>query len=116
MEELQIERLYDDTRNLYSVTMELLNQCNWRCKHCYLDDAKVELELEKVYEIIDDARALGALCIRLSGGEVTIYPYLDQVIAYARKRYMSVSLLSNMSMMSGKVFSCIERYGLVVSK
>ena len=112
MEELQIEKLYDDTRNLYSVTMELLNQCNWRCKHCYLDDAKVEIELEKVYEIIDDARALGALCIRLSGGEVTIYPYLDQVIAYARKRHMSVSLLSNMSMMSDKVFSCIEHYGL----
>ena len=112
MEELQIEKIYDENRVLYSVTMELINQCNWKCKHCYLDDAKTKLELAKVCEIIDDARTLGALSIRLSGGEVTLYPNLDKVIAYARKKHMSVSLLSNMSMMSERVFSCIQQYGL----
>lgn len=107
MEEIDISSIYDQYRLLETITIEVCNQCNWNCKHCYLDAEKDELDPNTIYKIIDDARALGAFEIRLSGGEATIYPYLEQVITYARKRYMNVTLLSNMSMLSENVGKCI---------
>ncbi len=107
-----IMKIYDENRMLHTVTVEVNNHCNWRCKHCYLDDKNISLEPQKIFEIIDDARKLGAFELKLSGGEVTLYPQLEKIITYARKKYLNVILLSNMSMLSEPVFSCIQKYGI----
>ncbi len=113
MKELNVDKLYDENKFLQTITIELTNACNWRCKHCYLDDSKVEIiPIEKIYEIIDEARDLGVFNLRLSGGEISTYPYLSDAISYARKRYMNVALLSNMSVINDDVWYCIEEYGL----
>lgn len=113
MKELNIDKIYDNKRFLQTITIELTNMCNWRCKHCYLDDSNIELmSLDKIYEIIDEAREIGVYNLRLSGGEISTYPQLSKIITYARKRYMNVSLLSNMSVLDDEVLSSIEKYGL----
>lgn len=70
------------------------------------------MDINKVYEIIDDARKLGAYDLRLSGGEVTTSPQLGNIIKYARERYMNVTLLSNMSRLDNDVINCIKKYGI----
>lgn len=112
MEEFNIEKEYDEKRALESVTIELINQCNLSCKHCYLTKDKRHLDKKKVYELIDDARRLGAFSIRLSGGEAMLHPDLEEIITYARRKYMRVSILSNMSVMSERIYECIKRYGV----
>lgn len=72
MELAEIHKLYEENRVLKTVTIELVNQCNWKCKHCYLDRDVSTLDISKVFEIIDDARDLGAFEVRLSGGEVMV--------------------------------------------
>ncbi len=67
----ELNKVYEDNRLLKTITIEIVNQCNWRCKHCYLDSTKIDMEINKIYEIIDDARSLGAYELRLSGGEIT---------------------------------------------
>lgn len=112
---MQIEdltTLYEKNRLLKTVTIEITNLCNWRCKHCYLDNQKIDIDLEKIFAIIDDARKLGAFELRLSGGEVTIYPKLPEIIKYAREKYMNVTLLSNMCLLPDELLNCINKYGI----
>ena len=35
--------LYEKNRLLKTVTIEITNLCNWRCKHCYLDNQKIDI-------------------------------------------------------------------------
>lgn len=109
---IELDEIYEKNRLLKTVTIEIVNQCNWHCKHCYLDNKKIDMDINKIYEIIDDARKLGAYELRLSGGEVTTSPYLGNIIRYARERYMNITLLSNMSKLEPDVIACIERYGI----
>lgn len=108
----EINKIYEDNRILKTITIEIVNQCNWNCKHCYLDKKILYLKKEKIFEIIDQARDLGAFEVRLSGGEVTISPYLADIISYARTRYMNVILLSNMWQLKADVLECIKTYGI----
>ena len=93
----ELDEIYEKNRLLKTVTIEIVNQCNWHCKHCYLDNKKVDMDINKIYEIIDDARKLGAYELRLSGGEVTTSPHLGNIIRYARKRYMNITLFLSVS-------------------
>lgn len=108
----EIENVFKEHRTLYSFTIELVNHCNWSCKHCYLDKDIIFLPKEKVYEIINEARALGAYQIRLSGGEITTRKDLHEIIKYAREKYLSVVLLTNLSVLNHNVYECIQEYGV----
>lgn len=108
----ELNDIYEKNRILKTITIEIVNQCNWNCKHCYLDRKKIDMDINKVYEIIDDSRSLGAYELRLSGGEVTTSPHLGKIIQYARERYMDVTLLSNMSRLDNDVLNCIKKYGI----
>lgn len=108
----QIENLFKEHKTLYSFTIELVNHCNWECKHCYLDKEKISIQTDKVFEIINEARKLGAYQLRLSGGEITIHKDLHEIIKYARKQYLSVVLLTNLSILKPNVYECIAEYGV----
>lgn len=108
----EINDIYEKNRILKMVTIEIVNQCNWNCKHCYLDKEKIDMDINKIYEIIDDARKLGAYELRLSGGEVTTSPNLGKIIQYARNSYMNVTLLSNMSRLDNDIIECVKKYGI----
>lgn len=36
----ELNEIYEKNRILKTVTVEIVNQCNWNCKHCYLDRKK----------------------------------------------------------------------------
>lgn len=108
----QIENCFKEHKTLYSLTIELVNHCNWECKHCYLDKEKISMQKEKVFEIINEARKLGAYQLRLSGGEITIHKDLHEIIEYARKQYLSVVLLTNLFILKQNVYECIAEYGV----
>lgn len=40
MELHDVDNYYEKNFFLKTVTIELLNHCNWNCKHCYLDKKK----------------------------------------------------------------------------
>ncbi len=80
MDNISIEQLYIKGRNLYTVTIELINECNWHCKHCYLDNNKMELPPSMVYEIIDNANTKKIARLRVYSQR-----YEVQIISRIRK-------------------------------
>lgn len=112
MELEEIEKIYQKERILKTITIEIVNQCNWRCKHCYLDSYKQIIDKETIFKIIDDAKALGAFEIKLSGGEAMLHPDVVEIVHYIRRKYMNVIFLSNISILGEKMIDCIRRYGI----
>ena len=82
-------------RNIY---IYLTNNCNERCRHCYMfaGDVKfTELTPEQWMGVIDDFSENGGTGITFTGGEVTVYRGFDRVIRHAHEAGVKVTVLSN---------------------
>jgi hypothetical protein len=77
-------------------TIETNRTCNIRCRCCYNLDRDGVKPLELVKKEIDTAAAKRRLqVITLLGGEPTLHPDLDRIIAYVKRRGMMCQLLTN---------------------
>ena len=108
-------------KKFHVVNYHITNRCNYHCTYCFgkfngqkdpsLDDAKKIVENIALYfaqKNITDGR------INFAGGEPTLYKHLDELIDYASSLGLSVSIVTNGSLLTlerirswqGKV-SCI---------
>ncbi|MCJ7484062.1 MAG: radical SAM protein [Thermodesulfovibrionales bacterium] len=85
---------------LTTLEIEILTRCNERCIHCYIphNQKTVVMGFELAERTIEQARALGAVEIMISGGEVLMHPELRRIIASARKYDLSMTLFTNLTM------------------
>lgn len=100
----RIQDLYNEgycERNLVSLTIELLNSCNWNCRHCYLPQhTNMGLEFDIVANILEQARDLNILEVVLTGGEIFLRKDIFDIIEKARSLYLRVYLYSNASLLT----------------
>lgn len=79
-----------------SVMIELLTQCNLKCKHCYIPEhIDRGMTLEKIKVLLNELRDMGILNVSLTGGEIFLRNDIFDIIEYARGLNMRVFLLSN---------------------
>ncbi len=67
--------------------MELTNQCNLRCRHCYAGSGEKldnELSTAEVKGLLEELSRLGSVEVEFSGGEPLLRPDLFEIIAYAK--------------------------------
>lgn len=78
------------------LTIEPNNTCNIRCKACYnfykgfvksVDEVKKEIDIGIQKRKLD--------VITLLGGEPTIHPHLDEIIAYIKSKSLTCNILTN---------------------
>jgi len=84
-----------DEKNVY---IYLTNNCNQRCKHCYMyaGDIKIEeLQYEKWLDILTALKQAGCKGVTFTGGEITVYNGFDKLIKHAHKLGLLVTVLSN---------------------
>jgi radical SAM protein with 4Fe4S-binding SPASM domain len=85
------------------IQLDIINQCNLKCTHCYQGEQRGGgLELSKWILILDQYKELQEklgmkACIFISGGEALISPILKPLISEIRKRWEDgyLSILSN---------------------
>ena len=67
---------------MFSLCIEPTNLCNRSCLHCVRDklEPKESISLDLVERILKQAKALRISSIGLTGGEVALYPHLEQLI------------------------------------
>ena len=82
---------------LYSLFVELTYACNLKCVHCYNPKhiSSVQINLNKMKEVIDQARELGVFKIIFSGGECTLDKDFVEIVEYARSKHLSVEIFTN---------------------
>ena len=94
---------------LYSLHVDLTRSCNERCVHCYIPEHKnIFLEFGKVKEVIDEFAVMGGLTISFSGGECMLHPNFEEIVRYARKRDLIISVLSNLTLCDNKIARLLQ--------
>lgn len=110
----RVQDLYNEgylERRLISVTIELLNACNWHCRHCYLPQHNnTGLKYETVIKLLHQARELGAMEVVLTGGEVFLQDDILDIIEKARSLYLRVYIYSNASLLTEEIVKRLSEF------
>jgi radical SAM protein with 4Fe4S-binding SPASM domain len=83
---------------LLSMELEFNKSCNFRCLYCYASDHTVqrdELSREEFFDLITQAKELGARKMIVLGGEPMLYPHIMEMIKFIRGLDMDVELFTN---------------------
>jgi MoaA/NifB/PqqE/SkfB family radical SAM enzyme len=79
------------------VGLEPTNRCNRSCRHCFRNKADPPgfLPLETAAAILSQAGALGFTAVCLTGGEVALYPHLDELLRLIAAQGFDFTLVTN---------------------
>jgi len=78
--------------------IELTDQCNLRCAHCYRDSSPERdqfIATEKLLQILHQMRGHGVSTIELTGGEPTMRRDFLDIFHYCAEHFSSVAIVSN---------------------
>lgn len=97
-------------KTLTAITIELNTSCNWRCKHCYIDDYnnQSKLSLEVLEKLFIDLRELGVIHILFTGGEIFLRTDIIDILKLARSYFFNVSLFTNASLLDENLIKNIK--------
>ena len=108
----ELEDLYSYlARNnlIFSFHIDVTNHCNERCIHCYhpFDEYanKKELTATEIKIVIEEVYNLGCFNIIISGGEALLKPDIFEIIEFAQKYHMMITLFTNGMMLNKE---CVE--------
>ena len=91
-------------------SIELTWGCNLRCVHCYNPThiAKNELTTARIYRIIDQLAGEGCLHLSFTGGELFTRGDYFEILAYAKSRGFTSSLLTNATLVTPAVADRVQ--------
>ena len=104
-----------NTYNNVRIFVELTNKCNLKCKHCYGGFASTNnanLNIDALKQMIDDASKNGVYQFDVTGGEPTLYPYLEELLEYAYNAGMLIRIFTNLTTFTKKTKELILKYGV----
>lgn len=86
--------------NFYCMRYYVTYRCNSRCSYCNVWKSEIfknirELSLEEAKKLISQCYDIGIRYIDFTGGEPTLYPYLSEVIKYAKELGIKTEVTSN---------------------
>jgi len=97
---------------IFGLQIEVTARCNERCIHCYIPNQKKDggkdMELALILRVLDEAKEIGTLQVTLSGGELFMHKDIGTILRHARKNDFSISILSNLVLLSDKHISLLK--------
>jgi len=90
----------------------ITEHCNLRCPHCIRDDVTTVRNLDPavIFATVDDARALfGGVGVSMTGGEPTLHPEWERIVAGLHERGVSYRFVTNGWHMR-RLMPLIDRY------
>ena len=99
-----------ESTSLNELAVEIIQQCPNCCIHCssFSDLCKSNvMPVEKVKEVVDDAKDLGAKLICISGGEPFLHKGLKEIVDYIKFNGLECNIYSSGIFYDGGKYSCI---------
>ncbi|MDP2763044.1 MAG: radical SAM protein [Enterobacteriaceae bacterium] len=97
------------------IQLNITNQCNLRCKHCFNDSGiknTNELTDEEIFNILNYFLSKKIVCITFGGGEALMHNKIFDFIKYAKKRNGQITLLSNGLVVNKSVANKLYKSGI----
>ncbi|OHW61269.1 antilisterial bacteriocin subtilosin biosynthesis protein AlbA [Andreesenia angusta] len=109
------EKLFEEGY-LFNFHMDITNECNIRCKHCYhpFEDYCINgcLSLGDIERIIDDIYDLGVFSITLSGGEPFMREDIYEVLKYISQKGMCIDLFTNATLLDDDSIGKLSEFNI----
>lgn len=96
------------------IKLKLIWSCNLRCGMCnhWRDPAEPPLDIEFYRALFDELATLGTRKIHLTGGEPTLRPDLEELIAHIQARGMRATMTTNASLIMPERAQSLAEAGL----
>lgn len=104
----------DANHALFNVMLEIQSKCNWRCKHCYVDDYSKQLSTNDILDLLPKLRSLGCFEITLTGGEIFMRDDLIEIIGAIRNQGFKLVLFSNASLLDESIISFLANVNIAL--
>lgn len=110
MKSKEIKEWFVNNEKLYFTSIELTQNCNFKCKHCYCSDKESKnLSLQDWMNIIDKLHSTGCLFLNFTGGEIFTYKYFKEVYIYAKNKGFIIDLLTNVSILDHELIELFKK-------
>ena len=99
------KNIFSQNDFLRSIHIEVANECNERCVHCYIPHqckTKV-IDKEMFYRIVEEGRSMNIINVTISGGEPLIHNDFLNFLIRCRELDLSVNVLTNLTLLSDEV-------------
>lgn len=96
----ELVELVDERRGfpLETLVVELTERCNLHCRHCifgYRVGGSKQIPADRLQALLDEAAAMGARAVVLTGGEPTLHPAFSAAVHQARRLGLRCTVLTN---------------------
>ena len=104
-------------RRVFSFDLEITARCNNDCNHCYINlpaaDRKAreqELTLDEINRIADEAVALGAVWVLITGGEPLLREDFTDIYLALKRKGLLISVFTNATMIQKEHVDLFLKY------
>jgi len=85
----------------FSATIELTDNCNLNCIHCYCEGSGVTLwNYPRLVKLVDELYDMGTMDLEITGGECLSHPDIITFLRYANDRGFIITLLTNATLIT----------------
>jgi radical SAM protein with 4Fe4S-binding SPASM domain len=104
-------------RAVLSFDLEITARCNHRCRHCYINlpagdyaARSREMTLAEISDIADQAVALGAMWVLISGGEPLLREDFPEIYLSLKRKGLLVSVFTNATLLREEHLELFKKY------
>ena len=98
-------------------SIDLTYRCNNNCRHCWLriapdaEEKELELSLDEIKALVDEARSMGCRRWAISGGEPMLRQDFAEIFDYITSKSMSYSINTNGTLITPEIAQLMKRKG-----
>lgn len=100
---------------LRSLHIEIANECNERCVHCYIPHEYKTKSIDPTlfYRTVEEGRNMNIINVTLSGGEPLLHKDIIDFLKRCRELDLSVNILTNLTLLSNAIIEEIKKNPLL---
>lgn len=100
---------------LRSLHIEIANECNERCVHCYIPHEYKTKSIDSAlfYRTIEEGRDMNIINVTLSGGEPLLHKDIIGFLKRCRELDLSVNVLTNLTLLSNDIIEEMKKNPLL---
>lgn len=107
----EIKNYYIQKDKIYFASIELTQNCNFKCRHCYCTDKGcLNMSVDSYKIIIDKLYDIGCLFLNFTGGEIFTNKDFIDIYLYAKNKGFIIDLLTNISLLNDSILSVFKQY------
>ena len=105
------KKIFNQNDFLRSLHIEVVNECNERCVHCYIphEYKTKSIDPELFYRTVEEGRNMNIINVTLSGGEPLLHKEFISFLKRCHELDLSVNILTNLTLLTNELIEEMKK-------